>query len=186
MFVTEKLKTFSWVNVGNPDHDDFERLQSEYKIDEDNIIWFPFSSNEYYSGQYSVEGQSIVFDLQEYGKQTSGQGTVLTADDLLRGTTDVPFQMPRAVYLAVAQPGAVVADVYKSENRVSGVYNSNSIYYSINGNRLTIYNLQPGTDYNVYFDPGGYYQYYGVFDSFCYYSEHNNQIYQFRIPYPWE
>ena len=35
MFVTEKLKTFSWVNVGNPDHDDFERLQSEYKIDED-------------------------------------------------------------------------------------------------------------------------------------------------------
>ncbi|MFQ6760181.1 MAG: magnesium transporter CorA family protein [Alphaproteobacteria bacterium] len=38
MFVTEKLKTFSWVNVGNPDHDDFERLQSEYKIDEDNII----------------------------------------------------------------------------------------------------------------------------------------------------
>ena len=38
MFVTEKLKTFSWVNVGNPDHDDFERLQLEYKIDEDNII----------------------------------------------------------------------------------------------------------------------------------------------------
>jgi len=38
MFVTEKLKTFSWVNVGNPDHDDFEKLQSEYKIDEDNII----------------------------------------------------------------------------------------------------------------------------------------------------
>ena len=38
MFVTEKLKKFSWVNVGNPDHDDFERLQSEYKIDEDNII----------------------------------------------------------------------------------------------------------------------------------------------------
>ena len=38
MFVTEKLKSFSWVNVGNPDHDDFERLQSEYKIDEDNII----------------------------------------------------------------------------------------------------------------------------------------------------
>lgn len=38
MFVIEKLKTFSWVNVGNPDHDDFERLQSEYKIDEDNII----------------------------------------------------------------------------------------------------------------------------------------------------
>ena len=37
MFVTEKLKTFSWVNVGNPDHDDFERLQTDYKIDEDTI-----------------------------------------------------------------------------------------------------------------------------------------------------
>lgn len=37
MFDTEKLKTFSWVNVGNPDHEDFERLQSEYKIDEDTI-----------------------------------------------------------------------------------------------------------------------------------------------------
>ncbi len=37
MFVTEKLKTFSWVNVGNPDHTDFERLQTEYKIDEDTI-----------------------------------------------------------------------------------------------------------------------------------------------------
>ena len=37
MFVTEKLKTFSWINVGNPDHDDFERLQSEFKIDEDTI-----------------------------------------------------------------------------------------------------------------------------------------------------
>ena len=37
MFVTEKLKTFSWVNVGNPDHADFERLQTEYKIDEDTI-----------------------------------------------------------------------------------------------------------------------------------------------------
>lgn len=37
MFVTEKLKTFSWVNIGNPDHDDFERLQTEYKIDEDTI-----------------------------------------------------------------------------------------------------------------------------------------------------
>ncbi len=37
MFVTEKLKTFSWINVGNPDHDDFEELQTEYKIDEDTI-----------------------------------------------------------------------------------------------------------------------------------------------------
>ncbi len=37
MFVTEKLKSFSWVNVGNPDHEDFERLQSEYKIDQDTI-----------------------------------------------------------------------------------------------------------------------------------------------------
>ena len=37
MFITEKLKTFSWINVGNPDHDDFERLQSEFKIDEDTI-----------------------------------------------------------------------------------------------------------------------------------------------------
>ena len=37
MFVTEKLKTFSWVNIGNPDHEDFERLQTEYKIDEDTI-----------------------------------------------------------------------------------------------------------------------------------------------------
>ena len=37
MFVTEKLKTFSWINVGNPDHHDFEKLQNEYKIDEDTI-----------------------------------------------------------------------------------------------------------------------------------------------------
>ena len=37
MFDTEKLKTFSWINVGNPDHDDFEKLQNEYKIDEDTI-----------------------------------------------------------------------------------------------------------------------------------------------------
>lgn len=37
MFVTEKTKSFLWVNVGNPDHDDFERLQTEYKIDEDTI-----------------------------------------------------------------------------------------------------------------------------------------------------
>ncbi len=37
MFDTEKLKTFSWVNVGNPDHEDFEKLQNEYKIDEDTI-----------------------------------------------------------------------------------------------------------------------------------------------------
>lgn len=37
MFVTEKLKTFSWVNVGNPDHEDFEKLQTKYKIDEDTI-----------------------------------------------------------------------------------------------------------------------------------------------------
>lgn len=37
MFVTEKLKTFSWINVGNPDHADFEKLRTEYKIDEDNI-----------------------------------------------------------------------------------------------------------------------------------------------------
>ena len=37
MFITEKLKTFSWINVGNPDHDDFERLQSEFIIDEDTI-----------------------------------------------------------------------------------------------------------------------------------------------------
>ena len=38
MFVTEKLKSFSWINVGNPDHEDFERLQSEYKIDENTIF----------------------------------------------------------------------------------------------------------------------------------------------------
>lgn len=37
MFVIEKLKTFSWVNVGNPDHEDFEKLQDDYKIDEDTI-----------------------------------------------------------------------------------------------------------------------------------------------------
>lgn len=38
MFDTEKLKTFSWVNIGNPDHDDFQKLQTEYKIDEDTIF----------------------------------------------------------------------------------------------------------------------------------------------------
>lgn len=38
MFNTEKLKTFSWVNVGNPDHEDFESLQSKYKVDEDTIM----------------------------------------------------------------------------------------------------------------------------------------------------
>lgn len=37
MFVTEKLETFSWVNVGNPDHEDFDKLQTKYKIDEDTI-----------------------------------------------------------------------------------------------------------------------------------------------------
>ena len=37
MFNTEKLKTFSWINVANPDHDDFERLRSEFKIDQDTI-----------------------------------------------------------------------------------------------------------------------------------------------------
>ena len=37
MFDTEKLKTFSWINVGNPDHEDFQKLQDEYKIDEDTI-----------------------------------------------------------------------------------------------------------------------------------------------------
>ena len=46
MFDTKKLKTFSWVNVGNPDHEDFERLLNEYKIDEDTIsdIWIPMNS----------------------------------------------------------------------------------------------------------------------------------------------
>ena len=38
MFNIENLKTFSWVNVGNPDHKDFESLQSEYKVDEDTIL----------------------------------------------------------------------------------------------------------------------------------------------------
>jgi magnesium transporter len=38
MFDKEKLKTFSWVNVGNPDHEDFEKLQSKYKVDEDTIM----------------------------------------------------------------------------------------------------------------------------------------------------
>lgn len=38
MFNTEKLKSFSWVNVGNPDHEDFETLQSNYKVDEDTIL----------------------------------------------------------------------------------------------------------------------------------------------------
>ena len=37
MFDTKKLKTFSWVSVGNPDHEDFQRLLNEYKIDEDTI-----------------------------------------------------------------------------------------------------------------------------------------------------
>lgn len=37
MFVTEKLQSFSWINVGNPDHEDFEKLQTKYKIDEDTI-----------------------------------------------------------------------------------------------------------------------------------------------------
>lgn len=37
MFDIEKLKSFTWVNVGNPDHDDFQRLQTEYKIDQDTI-----------------------------------------------------------------------------------------------------------------------------------------------------
>lgn len=37
MFVTEKLKTFSWINVGNPDHEDFEKLRTQYKIDQDTI-----------------------------------------------------------------------------------------------------------------------------------------------------
>lgn len=37
MFMTEKLQTFSWINVGNPDHEDFDKLQTQYKIDEDTI-----------------------------------------------------------------------------------------------------------------------------------------------------
>jgi len=38
MFIDEKLKSFSWVNVSNPDHDDFDKLQLQYKIDEDTIL----------------------------------------------------------------------------------------------------------------------------------------------------
>ena len=38
MFATEKLKAFSWINVANPDHEDFEQLQNKYKIDEDTIL----------------------------------------------------------------------------------------------------------------------------------------------------
>ncbi len=38
MFDTEKLKSFSWINVGNPDHEDFENLQLNYKVDEDTIL----------------------------------------------------------------------------------------------------------------------------------------------------
>lgn len=37
MFMTEKLQAFSWINVGNPDHEDFDKLQTQYKIDEDTI-----------------------------------------------------------------------------------------------------------------------------------------------------
>lgn len=37
MFTTEKLQTFSWINVAHPDHEDFDQLQTKYKIDEDNI-----------------------------------------------------------------------------------------------------------------------------------------------------
>ena len=37
MFNVEKLKSFQWVNVGNPDHEDFHRLQDEFKIDQDTI-----------------------------------------------------------------------------------------------------------------------------------------------------
>ncbi|MDR1361562.1 MAG: magnesium transporter CorA family protein [Rickettsiales bacterium] len=38
MFDTEKLKSFSWVNIANPDHQEFNRLQTDYKIDEDTIM----------------------------------------------------------------------------------------------------------------------------------------------------
>lgn len=38
MFEIEKLKTFSWINIGNPDHDDFQELLTKYKIDEDTIF----------------------------------------------------------------------------------------------------------------------------------------------------
>ncbi|MDE6250319.1 MAG: magnesium transporter CorA family protein [Alphaproteobacteria bacterium] len=37
MFATEKLKAFSWINIANPDHDDFDNLQTNYKIDQDTI-----------------------------------------------------------------------------------------------------------------------------------------------------
>ena len=38
MFIEEKLKSFQWVNVSNPEHEDFEKLQTQYKIDEDTIL----------------------------------------------------------------------------------------------------------------------------------------------------
>ncbi|MBR1380044.1 MAG: magnesium transporter CorA family protein [Alphaproteobacteria bacterium] len=37
MFDIEKLKAFTWINIGNPDHEDFMKLQTAYKIDEDTI-----------------------------------------------------------------------------------------------------------------------------------------------------
>ncbi len=37
MFDREKLDSFTWINVANPDHEDFERLLSYYKIEEDTI-----------------------------------------------------------------------------------------------------------------------------------------------------
>ena len=51
MFDTKKLKTFSWVNVANPDHEDFERLLNEYKIDEDNMNVMYSSMLEYLDGK---------------------------------------------------------------------------------------------------------------------------------------
>lgn len=38
MFIDEKLESFQWINVTNPDHSDFDKLQSQYKIDEDTIL----------------------------------------------------------------------------------------------------------------------------------------------------
>ena len=98
MFDTKKLKTFSWVNVGNPDHEDFERLLNEYKIDEDTI-----------SDILDMDLPKHTFAFLRRDDTDEGRVTCVYASDYLKKNTDI-------------LKNAVDNDLFSASPDVEGIY----------------------------------------------------------------
>ena len=158
-------------------------------VDEDSLVMYPFGTDfcEPYSFSRDIFVSKAYYDNSNITSITNN--TVSFSLSTEASVNWFPFKMPTDVFLGVGSlqdtEGPTVSTMLQSKYHISNQYSTNSPYFLIDGNTLTIYNLSPGTKYYVFFYLPNAIQSYGVFESLEYSVWANLKVYSFQTSNNW-